>query len=239
MKQFSRSVVLCAVAMLCGSLAVVAGSYTVHVEDGATFETRYPPRFGEQDVQFLTRTGHWVTLAKEAVMQVTNGSSDGNHVRMIDSKTILIGWAPNDKPHSSPTSYSAPSETPGNSPPVDPVILLLGYVAARDSRPRQDFSVPQFVDTEDMVGGIPASGIYYFKVAEQEPLENLLGLPPGSLRAIQGLPPDPGLQETLQGLPPGGFRALQGLPPAPGFQPIPQAPSSMGPQAIQGQPPPG
>lgn len=234
MKQLARTVVVATCAVLVGSLAAVAGSYTVHLSNGERLETRYPPQFGATEVQFLTKAGNWMTLPQERVTLVTNDTEAGRQARMIDSKTILIGWAPNDAP-----PPPAPPSTVGAARPASPrapdtVALILGYLALRGPRPVQNFSVPQFVNTEDVGGGIPFSNIFYFNQAEPEPLEDLLGLSPKALLAIQGIPVDEqriqaehqqmvqGVPvpdsldasgfETVQGLPPGGFQIVQGIP---------------------------
>lgn len=227
MRQISLSVVLCAIVVVTVPLAALAGSYTVRHEDGRIFETRFPPRFSDHDVQFLTRTGDWVTLSKQAVVEVTNGSTYGNHVTMLDSKTVLIGWAPNDAP--APRSpRSAGAQASSSSQTVDPVALVLGYIALRGPRPVPTFTVDQFVDTEDVAGAIPIEGTFLFKEPEPETLEALFGLSQRELLMIQGVSggeqlrqevrqhliqgvPFPSGFETIQGLPPGGFQSVQGI----------------------------
>jgi hypothetical protein len=205
MKQLARTTVIGVCTILIGSFAAIAGSYTVHLSDGRTVPTRYPPQFGQTHVRFLTKAGHWMNLPQEHVALVTNDTEAGRQTRMLDSKTILIGRAPNDAP--APPSPSGGRAEPLASPQaVEPVAVVLGYLALRGPRPVLDYSYSQFVDTEDLSGGIPIAGIFTFNVLEPEPLEEIFGVPAHELTTTTE-------QEIRQGLPPGGFEKIQGLPP--------------------------
>jgi hypothetical protein len=156
MKRTAQAVVIGVSAFLIVSLAALAGSYTVHLCDGRALETRYPPRYSDNDVQFLTKAGEWITVPHEGVTLISNNTEVGRQVRRIDSKTVLIGWAPNDAPVQAPEAKAQDAAT-----------VLLSYLKATDSVPVQDFSVRQFVATEEIAGGLP-HGIYLY--GQSEPL---------------------------------------------------------------------
>lgn len=144
--------VLVALALVV-ALPAAAEIYTVSLTNGAVIESRYPPRQHPRDegkLSMLTEVGNWISLPKEMVADVTSETESKGFGLVIDTQTILIGWAPNDAP-------TGPVEAE-----MDPTTRLLNYLRARDSAPQQDFSVQQFVNAEDAgLGGLPAAGAAY------------------------------------------------------------------------------
>lgn len=221
MKLLARTILAGACAALLGSLAAFAGAYTVHLSTGEKLETRYPPRFDDRGVQLLSKAGEWRTLSHDQVLQVIDESDVDYRSRMLDSKTILIGWTANDAASPSSRALSRPREAAAGTAALDPIAVLLSY-AATSHKPAQayDFSVPQFVDAEETSGGIPMLGIFRFDAPEEETLIEIFGVPrrqltqglgPFGFQRIQGLLPPNGF-ERGQGLPPGGFQSIQGIP---------------------------
>ncbi|NIN64657.1 MAG: hypothetical protein GTO63_08130, partial [Anaerolineae bacterium] len=86
-------------------------------------------------MQLLTEVGNWISLPRDLVTSVADSTSASGYGRVIDTKTVFIGWAPNDAP-----SGLLEEE------PVDSLSILLSYLESPDWS-RQDFSVPQFVNT--------------------------------------------------------------------------------------------
>lgn len=150
MVKTRRSLFTCLVLALIVSLPAGAEVFTIRMNNDTEFVTRYQPRQDPRDenkVVMLTEFGNWIALSKEAILDITSETETRGFGTVLDTRTIVIGWAPNDKPQ------------PG-AEATDPTTQLLNYLKARDSIPEQDFSVQQFVNTDDAgLGGIPAAGI--------------------------------------------------------------------------------
>lgn len=149
MVKTRRSLVAC---LALAAIALPAGAevFTVKLNNATEFVTRYQPRQDARDenkVMLLTEFGNWVALSKDAIAEITSETESRGFGTVLDTRTIVIGWAPNDRPDP-------------NAAPPDPTTQLLNYLKGRDSMPEQDFTVQQFVNTEGAgVGGIPAAGI--------------------------------------------------------------------------------
>jgi len=141
---------LLVVPLLAVALALPAAAevFTVTLNNDAEFKTRYQPRQDPRDenkVIILTEFGNWVALQKPMISEIISDTEARGFGTVLDTNTIVIGWAPNDAP--------MPSDEP-----VDPTTRLMNYLNSRDSQ-RQDFSVQQFVTTENAgSGGLPAAG---------------------------------------------------------------------------------
>ncbi len=80
-------------------------------------------------------------------MEVTSETESRGFGTVLDNHTVVIGWAPNDRPE--PTEQA-----------TDPTSQLLNYLRGRDAAMQQDFSVQQFVNPDEAgLGGIPALGV--------------------------------------------------------------------------------
>jgi len=129
------------------SVPLSAEVYTLTLDNGATFETRYQPIEDPTDpdqLQLLTETGNWITLPVDIVVSVSASTEAQGFGRVIAANTIEIGMSLND--------LAVPDVEGG---PADSAQALLQYFRAQDQQ-RQDFTVQQFVEPEQAgVGGIP------------------------------------------------------------------------------------
>jgi hypothetical protein len=148
MRNTHRSLLV--VSLLALAFAVPAGAevFTVTLNNDAEFKTRYQPQQdpnSDDKVMILTEFGNWISLHKSIISEIVSETESRGFGTVLDTNTIVIGWAPNDAP--------SPSEEA-----VDPTTRLMNYLTSRDSQ-RQDFSVQQFVTTESAgQGGLPAAG---------------------------------------------------------------------------------
>jgi hypothetical protein len=135
-------------------LAVPAGAqmFTVTLENGHSFDSRYRPRQVGEDagkIAVLTDVGNWIYLAKEDVESITSDMESRGFGVQLDTSTVALGWAPNDKPQPQEGEEQAP----------DAAARLLSYLQDQDDS-RPVYNVQQFVNTEDAgmgTAGFPAS----------------------------------------------------------------------------------
>ena len=145
MQTIKRTVIAFSMLAILVLAPAVANMYTVHLTNGATFDTRYQPKVVAGDnskVLFVTDVGNRIYLHRDDISEITHSSDVQGFGTMINTTTISLGWAPNDNP--------APGET-------DPRADMLNYLRDQQ-RARPDYSVDQFVSTEDagITGGLPA-----------------------------------------------------------------------------------
>ena len=118
------------------AIPAMAGVYRVELKNGNSFETRYKPRVAEWDetkVVFLTDVGNRITLAQDDIVDIVADMQVKGFGTVLDTTTIVLGWAPNDAPVD-----SAPS----------PEQQFQQYLDSLRSEQRPN-TVQQFVDTED------------------------------------------------------------------------------------------
>jgi hypothetical protein len=145
MQTIRRTVIAFTVLAAVALSPAVADIFTVHLTNGATFETRYQPKIAVGDgtkVLFVTDVGNRIYVHREDISEITHSSDVQGFGTMINTTTIALGWAPNDNP------------VPGEA---DPRADMLNYLRDQQ-RARPDYSVDQFVSTEDagVSGGLPA-----------------------------------------------------------------------------------
>lgn len=79
--------------------AVASGEvFTVVLENGTIFETRYRPMDAEWDSSIsmiLTDRGNWIALPKEDILDITSAIEESGFGVQIDTSTILLGWTYN------------------------------------------------------------------------------------------------------------------------------------------------
>lgn len=141
------TLIMLALALVALALPATAEVFFIDMTNGTTFETRYRPAVAGWDpskVVFVTSVGNRITLPKADIAHVRVDTEMRGFGTVIDTTTIALGIAPNDMP--------APGEG------ADPSAQLLDYLQSRDSQ-QQDFTVDQFVNTEEAGGGgLPAAG---------------------------------------------------------------------------------
>lgn len=149
MKPIRHISMLIALTLALAGLATpaTAAVFFVDLANGNTLESRYRPMVAGWDdskVILVTSVGNRITLYKDDIAGVRVDTEMRGFGTVIDTTTIALGRGPNDAP---------PPNDSG-----DPSTDLLNYLQARDSN-RQDFTVDQFVNTEDAgQGGLPAAG---------------------------------------------------------------------------------
>jgi len=90
-------------AILILSMAAVAsaGTYTLTLKNGTTFETRYKPVNAEWDDSIMmvsTDQGNWIALRKDEVTEVTSSIAESGFGYQLNTTTIFMGWSPNEDP---------------------------------------------------------------------------------------------------------------------------------------------
>ena len=145
MQTFRQTVIAITVLAALALTPAVASIFTVHLTNGASFETRYQPKVVPGDgskVLVVTDVGNRIYVHRDDIREVTHSSDVQGFGTMINTTTISLGWAPNDNP------------LPGDP---DPRADMLNYLRDQQ-RARPDYSVDQFVSAEDagMSGGLPS-----------------------------------------------------------------------------------
>lgn len=73
--------------------------YTVVLEGGASFDTRYEPIDAEWDSSvsmILTDQGNWIAISKDDILQVVSEVEASGFGYRLDTSTIVVGWTYND-----------------------------------------------------------------------------------------------------------------------------------------------
>jgi hypothetical protein len=147
MRLDSRSIWILAL-LLAVPCAAAAETYTVTLDNGHEILTRYQPKVSLPDegkVLLLTEKGNWISIPRERVVGIKSNTESRGFGRMINNTTIDLGLSPND--------VEEPSLVP-----TDPTTALLNMMAAQSAKPERDYSVQQFVNTENAGrGGFPAN----------------------------------------------------------------------------------
>ena len=136
MKILRRPTAIVAALMLFAVTPMMAEVFRVQLKNGNQFTTRYQPKIAEWDenkVVFLTDVANRITLHLDDIADITADSQMKGFCTVINTTTIVLGWAPND----------APTETdPGAEAQFQQYLdSLMGN--------RRENTVQQFVNTED------------------------------------------------------------------------------------------
>jgi len=140
-----------AAVALC-AFASPAGAEIFHIEmvDGHVFDTRYQPEEASWDpnlILLLTDTGNWIAVPKAEISGITTETENKGFGRVIDTTTVLLGWAANDAP------------LPEDEAQFSAVERLQQFYEQQQQA--GDFTVDQFVDPGEAGrggGGLPAYG---------------------------------------------------------------------------------
>lgn len=141
-KTILRSVVA-ATALCLLAVPATAAIFTVTLNDGATFQTRYQPEIASWDankVLILTTVGNWIGLDKADIKDVQVDHQTSGYGRVIDNTTVDMGYTANDNP----------MET--DQPPASPQERLLAYLEAQQNQQQPVYNTEQFVEPEDATG---------------------------------------------------------------------------------------
>lgn len=85
-------------------LGILAGTvsgqtFTVTLENGSSFETRYrpvPSGFDPEIVLIITDRGNWIGLREADIVDVSSQVERSGFGYQVDTSTIFVGWTPND-----------------------------------------------------------------------------------------------------------------------------------------------
>lgn len=126
--------------------AALAETYTVTLNTGQVFESRYQPQEAEWDTEtvlLMTDVGNWIALPLGLIESVVSASESRGYGIRLDATTLLLGISANDAPAPGEEGYEEPS-------------------AAAPSTPSffdRSFDIQQFVEPSEAGGGIPVYGI--------------------------------------------------------------------------------
>jgi hypothetical protein len=136
MNMFKRPTAILAVAMLFALTPAMAEVFRVQLKNGNEFTTRYQPKVAEWDenkVVLLTDVANRITLHIDDIADITHDSQMQGFGTVIDTTTIVLGWAPNDAPTETDAGAEAQFQQYLDS--------LMGQ--------RRTNTVQQFVNSED------------------------------------------------------------------------------------------
>jgi hypothetical protein len=81
------------------ALPAAAEVYTITLQNGTTFLTRYQPEDASWDAAklvFLNEQGNQISLPKADVTSIATEMENRGFGHMLNSTTMALGWAPND-----------------------------------------------------------------------------------------------------------------------------------------------
>lgn len=139
-----------AAIVLCASASPAAAEiFHVELADGEVFDTRYQPEEASWDstlVLLLTDTGNWIAVPKAEISAITTETENKGFGQVIDTTTVVLGWAANDAP------------LPGEESEFSAIERLQQFY--QDQQAQQDYTVDQFVEPGEAGrgGGLPAYG---------------------------------------------------------------------------------
>lgn len=138
-------------ALLLLSMAAVvgAGTYTVTLKNGTTFETRYKPVNAEWDDGIMmigTDQGNWIALAKDDVTEVTSSVEESGFGYQLDTTTIFMGWSPNEDPAADGSDGGGEGGASGEGNSVND--------ALPDPYAQPEFTLEQFIDVPTAGTGV-------------------------------------------------------------------------------------
>jgi hypothetical protein len=86
-------------ALLGSATAATAGTFTVTLTNGSTFETRYRPAAADWDENLIllaTDRGNRIALLKSEIADVTSSVEETGFGYQLDTTTLFVGWRPQD-----------------------------------------------------------------------------------------------------------------------------------------------
>jgi hypothetical protein len=138
--------ILAALMLFCAA-AAAAGTFTVTLTNGTTFETRYRPAAADWDenlVLLATDRGNHIALLKTEIADVTSSVEESGFGYQADATTLFVGWRPQDDlEEGGEGEAGAKSEAEARNRAFEP--------------PPPSFTVQQFVNPGD-TGGLELPG---------------------------------------------------------------------------------
>ncbi len=141
-----RTTTLIALMLLAGAGLAAAGTFTVTLTNGTTFNTRYRPVEAEWDdsiVLIHTDRGNPIALEKDELADVTSSVEVSGFGYQADTTTLFVGWSPIESGEEEGEEGSASRDGGRFAEPPPP-----------------EFTVEQFVNpgAAGGEGGLPAVG---------------------------------------------------------------------------------
>lgn len=141
--------------------------YTVVLEGGSSFDTRYEPVDAEWDdsvSMILTDQGNWIAIAKDDILDVISEVEASGFGYRLDTSTIVVGWTYNNGISEEVDENGNPIESGQGPAGVGPraigALPVEGEVVGVPQR--EPYTIDQFVDTGDAgQGGIPLEYTVY------------------------------------------------------------------------------
>lgn len=140
------SKMICSGLMLLLASAASAGTFTVTLHNGNSFDSRYQPKAASWDenvILVLDEFGNWVGLDRADVKSVISDIEARGYGIVIDTTTKEFGFAPNDA--------ALPDEKGGAQTEAAPTAL--------DRILNQNYDTPQFVEPGSSGGGFPVFNV--------------------------------------------------------------------------------
>lgn len=223
MNGLTRALGLAAVAVLLAAVSAAADSYSVVLANGTVIESRYPPRWAEEDLDkllVLTEWGNPIALERADIREIRAAGKDRGFASELDPRARFVGAAPND----APVPGAAP-ERPADGSLTGAVLdhLLRHSLAAIEGRllSARANTVRQFAEPP-VAGSTPGTGLPLWRgLATAYRPEDLivqgLRLPPVDPMKgwVLGQPTEVPL-EGLAAAPPAAFQASSPAPAAAG-----------------------
>lgn len=139
MARSGSRILLTAAALVLLAGPAVAESYTLTLKNGSTMLTRHRPQEASWDSNMLlvlTDVGNWIALDRGEVAKIVSDIQNRGFAKRLDATTVVLGWSAND--------FDETAER-----------------GTQDfGRPAGQYDQNQFVDPEDLRGGLPATGLF-------------------------------------------------------------------------------
>lgn len=123
---------------------VSAGTYTVTLNNGTSFVTRYKPVDADWDenvVMLSTDRGNWIALNKDEIADTVSDVESTGFGYQVDTTTVFVGWSPNE---GEGEGEGEGGESGGGVERVD----------ERFPEPEPSFNLEQFIDVPGAGSGV-------------------------------------------------------------------------------------
>lgn len=158
--------------LLFGAATLHAEVFTVVLENGQAFDTRYRPIDAEWDSEvamILTDQGNWIALDKADIVDITSTIESSGFGYRIDATTVVVGWTYNDGDLPDEGEQIDQALTGGAGGVSRDGAVSIGaagvpsQAATESGAPSTTFTIDQFVNTDAAgdSGGIPVDSIVY------------------------------------------------------------------------------
>lgn len=139
-----RSTLCFTLMLLAFATLASAGTYTVTLNNGTSFLTRYQPEPVEWDenlMLFPTDRGNWIAISRDEIAEITSSVEETGFGYQLNTTTIFLGWSPNDLTEEGEGGEGGEGGEAVNENLPDP------------NPP--SFDIQQFVNPGDLVGSQP------------------------------------------------------------------------------------